>query len=92
MQLYVALTRVKSLSNLYTAAQVTKQLFIVHPDVEKEYNWLRSQSSLTTSYIYGKVSVALLNKRFNNIGKDPFIRDTSIVLIKETQVPQNFDG
>ena len=79
-------------SNLCNAGQVTKQLFSTLSVVEKEYNWVRSQCSLTTSYIYERVSVALLNKGFNNIGKNPFIRDTSIVLIEETQVPQNFDG
>ena len=79
-------------SNLCNAGQVTKQLFSTLSVVEKEYNWVRSQCSLTTSYIYGRVSAALLNKGFNNIGKNPFIRDTSIVLIEETQVPQNFDG
>lgn len=79
-------------SNLCNAGQVTKQLFSTLSVAEKEYNWVRSQCSLTTSYIYGRVSVALLNEGFNNIGKNPFIRDTSIVLIEETQVPQNFDG
>lgn len=79
-------------SNLCNAGQVTKQLFSTLSVAEKEYNWVRSQCSLTTSYIYGRVSAALLNKGFNNIGKNPFIRDTSIVLIEETQVPQNFDG
>ena len=42
-QLYVALSRVKSLGDLYIEGQVTKEAFSVVPDVEIEYCRLKAE-------------------------------------------------
>ena len=62
-QLYVALIKVKSLSNLYIEGQVTKEAFSVVPDVETDYRRLKLQYCLTTSQIAVGFSIMLLNVR-----------------------------
>ena len=90
-KLYVALSRVKSLGNLYIEGQVTKETFSVDPDVEIEYCRLKSQCCLTTSKITVGFSVELLNirsssKHILDIVSAPFIRNVNIILLTETHV------
>ena len=61
-QLFVALSRVKSLENLYIDGDVTKEVFSVDPDVEVEYCRLKIQCFLTSQIPVG-FSIALLNIR-----------------------------
>ena len=93
-QLYVALSRVKSLGNLYIEGQVTKETFSADPHVEIEYCRLKTQCCLATSQIAVGFSVALLNNRslsnhILDIARDPFIRNINIILLTETQVLYN---
>ena len=85
-QLHVALSRVKSLGNLYI--QVIKKNLGVDPDVETEYCRLKTQCCLTKSQIATGFSVPLLNirslsKRILDIASDPFIRNVNIILLTE---------
>ena len=85
-QLCVALSRVKSLGNLYIEGQVTKKAFRLDPDVEIEYCRLKTQCCLSTSQIAVRFSVELLNikslsKHIIDIASDPLIRNVNIVLL-----------
>ena len=93
-QLYVELSRVKSLGNLYIEGQVTKEAFSVDTDIKIEYCRLKTQCCLTTSQIAVGFSVALLNirllsKHILDFASDPFIRNANIILLTETQVLYN---
>ena len=95
-QLYVALSRVKSLRNLYIEGQVTKEAFSVDPDVKIEYCRLKAQRCSTASQTAIEFSVALLNtrpmsKHILDIATDPFIQNVNIILLTETQVLYNLE-
>ena len=78
VQLYVTLSTVKSLGNLYIEGQVTKEAVNVDLDVEIEYCRLKTQCCLTTSQTAVGFSVELFNirslsKHRLDIAVDPFI-------------------
>ena len=92
-QLYVALSRVKSLEYLYIDGDVTKEAFSVDPDVEVEYCRLKTQCFFTPQIPVG-FSVALLNirslsKHIVDIATDSFIQNSNIILLTETQLLYN---
>ena len=94
-QLYVALSRVKSLGNSYFEGQLIKEAFSVDPDDEIEYCRLKSQCCLTTSQLDVGFSIALpnirsLSKHIIDIAGDPFIRNVNIIILTETVYNRKF--
>ena len=90
-QLYVSLSRVKSLGNLYIKGQLTKEVVSVDPDVEIEYCRLKVQCCLTilqitVGFLVALLSIRSLFKQMLDIAGDLFIRNFNIILLTETQV------
>ena len=84
-QLYVALSRVKSLGNLYIKAQATKEAFSVDADVEIECCRLKTQCCLISPIAVG-FSVAIFNIRslsehILDNACNPFIRNVDTILL-----------
>ena len=81
------------MKNLYIEGDETKETFIVDPDVEVEYCRLKTQYFLTSQIPVGFL-VALLNirsfsKHIVDIVTDPFIQNSNIIYLTETQLLYN---
>ena len=86
-QIYVALSRVTSINELYLIEKYTKAALKVNESAKKEYQKLRTESSST---------ISLLNTRsfkthFRDILLEKHLLDNDISCLTETQLKINVD-
>ena len=90
-QIYVALSRVKSFSNLYVQGTPDKSAATFDIQVSKEYGKLRRDKVISDSQTIPVLSLALLNicslvKHSVDIENDQYLKQCSLICLTETQI------
>jgi len=93
-QIYVALSRVKSLNNLFIMGDINVNSIVVDKNVVLEYERLRKICNVQFGYASPKFSIALLNirsifKHSDDLSCDPILMKSNLIFLTETQLFNN---
>ena len=98
-QIYVALSRVRNLSNLFIKGKATREVLVANPEVSEEYERLRTECAipLDTPKQTSKFAITLLNirslrKHYIDLSNDRFITQSNIICLIETQLSNNMSN